>query len=281
MKKRRLDFGNFITHIVLIIFSLFALFPVWWTIIMALSTPGRISLASTEVNLLPQGFTFGNFEQVFRNANFTMWMKNSFIFAGGTTIFALALATVAAYAFSRFNFPGKKAGLIGFIVFMMLPTTAAMLPQYLLWSRLNLINTYHGMILMYTSGTIAFSIWNLKGYFDTVPKSIEEAAIIDGASKAQVFKNIILPLSTPALVTTALFIFMGPWMDFAGAFIFISDQKKYTFAMGLYTWASDPRNVPWPLFAAGSIVVAAPVAVIYMVFQRYLVSGLTVGGVKG
>lgn len=278
--KNKKVFGHLLTHVVLILFSAITLIPIWWTIKMALSTPGKTSLASTTVNWLPQGFTLSNFTQIITDKNFVMWMKNSFIFSIGTTFFALTLATLAAYAFSRFNFPGKKAGLVGFIVFMMLPTTTALLPQYILWSKLRLLNTYHGMIIMYTAGAMAFSIWNLKGYFDTLPKSIEEAAIIDGASKTQIFTSVVLPLSTPALVTTALFIFMGPWMDFAGAFIFISDPNKYTFAMGLYTWASDPRNVPWPLFAAGSVIVAAPITVIYIAFQKYLVEGLTVGGVK-
>lgn len=276
--KKKISLGLILSHIILIIACIFTIIPIWWVLNTALSN--RVSIASTQISLIPEGFTFNNFIEVFRNKNFTLWLRNSIIFSVGTTLLTLFCATIAAYAFSRFDFKGKKVGLMFFIVLMMLPITAAMVGQFRIFRTFGLLNKYIGMILLYSAGAMAFSIWNLKGYFDTIPKSLEEAALVDGANKLQIFLNVILPLSKPALAITALFIFIVPWTDFAAAFLFISDPDKYTLAMGLYQWASDPRNIPWPLFAAGSIIVAAPLAILYLVFQRYIVSGLTVGGVK-
>ncbi|OPJ55035.1 sugar ABC transporter permease [Alkalithermobacter paradoxus] len=276
--KKKINLGLILSHITLIIACILTVIPIWWILNTALSS--RVSIASTKISFIPEGITIKNFIEVLTNDNFLLWLRNSIIFSAGTTLLTLFCATIAAYAFSRFEFKGKKIGLMFFIVLMMLPITAAMVGQFRIFREFGLLNKYTGMILLYSSSAMAFSIWNLKGYFDTIPKSLEEAAVVDGASKVQIFINIILPLSKPALAITALFIFIIPWTDFAAAFLFISDPNKYTLAMGLYQWASDPRNIPWPLFAAGSIVVAAPLAILYLVFQRYIVSGLTVGGVK-
>lgn len=272
--------GDILVYLFVTLFTLITLVPIWWVIQKALSK--QATLVSLKINILPEGgSTFANFVTVFKDPEFPVWFKNSFILAVGTTLVVIILGTLAGYAFSRFKFPGRNAGLTGFLVYMMLPTTAAMVAQRKMWNALNFINTYHGMILLYTAGSLTFTIWQLKGYFDTVPQALEEAAIIDGASKFKVFTTIMIPLSAPAIAICALFAFTGVWTDFVGGWLFIDDPDMYTLGMGLYNWVSDPRNVPWNKFAAGAVIVALPLAVLYMAFQRYIVGGLTAGGVKG
>lgn len=279
-KKRFNRIDHFFTHIVLIIITIITLIPIWW--IVTTSVDGKaVGLSASSIKLFPQSFSLKNYVQVFNNPNFLTWVKNSIIFSVVTTLIVMSLVSLGAYAYSRFNFPGKKAGMMFFLIVMMLPITTALLPQYLLMLKLNLVGKYIGIILIYTAGNMTFGIWNLKGYFDTVPKSLEEAAIVDGASKAQVFTQIILPLAAPAIAVTALIVFTAVWTEFATAFMFVKSSSQYTLAMGLYNWASDANNIPYPLFCAGSMVVAAPISILFMVFQKYIVSGLTVGGVKG
>lgn len=273
-------FGDSMVYIIVSIFTILVMVPIWWVIQKSLSRVS--SLTSVNIHVLPEGgTTLTNFVDVLKDPGFPMWFKNSFILAVGTTLLVLLLGTLAGYAFSRFSFPGRNAGLTAFLVYMMLPTTAAMVAQRKMWEAFHLINTYQGMILIYTAGNLTFTIWQLKGYFDTVPKALEEAAIIDGASKIKVFTSIMIPLSAPAIAICGLFAFTGVWTDFATGWLFIDDPNLYTLGMGLYNWVSDPRNVPWNKFAAGAVIVALPLAILYMVFQKYIVGGLTAGGVKG
>jgi arabinogalactan oligomer / maltooligosaccharide transport system permease protein len=277
-RKTRLASNTF-TYLFLIGFTIFTFIPAWW--ILNLSFEKSRTLVSTVIHLLPQNFTFDNYIKVFSDPDFVMWFRNSCIFSFGTTITAVIIALLAAYGFSRFSFPGKRFGMLMFIVFMMLPITATLLPQYLLIRALHLTNTYFGMIIIYVAGSQTFAVWNLKGYFDTIPRELDEAATVDGAGRLRIFFEIILPLSKPALAITIVITFLGPWTDFAGVFMFLSDPHKYTLAMGLQKWGSDFRAIPWPIFAAGSFVVAGPITMIYLGLQKYVVSGLTIGSVKG
>lgn len=278
-EKKSKIVGDTFTYFFLIVFTILTSIPAWW--ILNLSLEKARNLMSTTISLFPQHFTLSNYSKVFGDPDFLMWLKNSCIFSVSTTIIAVTIALLAAYGFSRFNFPGKRAGMLMFIVFMMLPITATLLPQYLLIRALHLTNTYSGMILIYVAGSQTFAVWNLKGYFDTIPKELDEAATVDGAGRFRIFKDIILPLSKPALAITIVITFLGPWTDFAGIFMFMSDPHKYTLAMGLQKWGSDFRATPWPIFAAGSFIVAGPITIIYMGLQKYVVSGLTIGSVKG
>ncbi|KAB3528805.1 sugar ABC transporter permease [Alkaliphilus serpentinus] len=278
-RKMKEKISYFFTHLFMITVCMITLVPIWWVLNTALDS--RTTLVTTDLYLLPQNPTIQNFTTVLSHPRFLMWLKNSFIFAAGTTIFCLTLATLAAYAFSRFDFPGKKSGLASFVVYMMLPATASLVPQLMLVKVLGIKNTYMSLIFIWSAANMAFAVWNLKGYFDTVPKSIEEAAIVDGASRLQIFTLIMLPLAKPAIAITAIFVFTAPWTDYVTSYLFLSDGSMYTLAQGLFGWAADFRTVSWGVFCAGSIIMALPLTIIYMVFQKYIVSGLTVGGVKG
>jgi len=215
----------------------------------------------------------------------TVWLfgrqlLNSLIVALCTTILGIFLATTAAYAFSRFRFPGRRAGLLSFLVIQMFPGTMMMIPLYILISSLGLLDQLLGLILVYSTTAIPFCVWMLKGYFDTIPKELEESAIIDGASRFRIFWSIILPLAKPAIAVTGLFSFMTAWNEFILAATFMNDETAHTLPVMLNGFVSA-TTVEWGHFAAGAIIVSIPVVALFFLLQRHLVSGLTAGGVKG
>jgi arabinogalactan oligomer/maltooligosaccharide transport system permease protein len=215
----------------------------------------------------------------------TVWLfgrqlLNSLIVALCTTILGIFLATTAAYAFSRFRFPGRRAGLLSFLVIQMFPGTMMMIPLYILVSSLGLLDQLLGLILVYSTTAIPFCVWMLKGYFDTIPRELEESAIIDGASRLRIFWSIILPLAKPAIAVTGLFSFMTAWNEFILAATFMNDETAHTLPVMLNGFVSA-TTVEWGHFAAGAIIVSIPVVALFFLLQRHLVSGLTAGGVKG
>lgn len=185
-----------------------------------------------------------------------------------------------SYAFSRWKFPGRAPGLIFLLTTQMIPAAMLMVPIYILAARLGLINSYRGLAIAYSVSSVPFSIWILKGYYDTIPIDLEEAAMIDGASKISTFYRIILPLSTPALAIVFLFNFMMAWNDYLLARIMLQKAEMFTWTLGIWTLAGQYR-VEWGNFAAASILIMIPVMALFLYSSKWLISGLTLGAVKG
>lgn len=274
------------------------LFPVLWVVSMALD-PRNID-KPLELRLIPPGASLRAFQKILlepflllcRNPSdlstcMTFWglLKNSLLVALGTSLFAVVTGASAAYAFSRFRFLGRQLGMLGFIVLLMMPSVGTLAPLYVLLSQVRVAGeplraTLLGLAIAYAAGALPFAIWNLKGYFDTVPKELEEAALIDGASVTQTFLFVIMPLSTPALAVTVLFSFMAGWTEFVLAWTFLDNPSRYTLAMALRSMQGQYAT-PWSEFSAMSIVMSLPILLLFFLLQRYIVSGLTMGGVKG
>jgi arabinogalactan oligomer/maltooligosaccharide transport system permease protein len=212
--------------------------------------------------------------------------RNSLMLASGVALGSVLLGVSAAYIFSRFNFTGRRALMLGVIGVLMLPTIATIAPLFVLLNSIrigdfNVRNSLLGVGLAMTSSALPFAIWNLKGYLDTVPKDLAEAAMIDGANFNQVFTQIILPLSRPALVVTFFLGFLTGWTEFAISWQFLTDPKDFTLSMALMNMTGQfSGDTPWSAFSAMALMVSLPVALVYLAFQRQIVSGLTVGSVK-
>jgi len=193
---------------------------------------------------------------------------------------SVTLASTAGYALSRFRFFGKKAVMIGILITQMFPATMLLLPLYIMLIKLHLLNSYLGLIIVYTSTALPFCVWQMKGYYDTIPVSLEEAARIDGCNQFQAFYKVVFPLALPALVITALFSFMSAWAEYVVAAQILQEPELYTLAIGLKQFESSMAT-EWGLYAAGSLIVSIPAVLLFLVLSRYLISGLTLGSVKG
>lgn len=274
---------GFVSHAVLITVAVVVLYPVLWVLRMAL-TPSQ-SFASG-LSPIPTTVSLHNFVDVVGHHDlggrwiFGVQLYNSLAVSGISALIGVALATTAAYAFSRFAFPGKRLGMGALLLTQMFPGTMMMIPLYILLDELHLLDTQLGLSLVYATTSIPFSTWLLKGYFDTIPIDLEEAARMDGASTLRIFWSIILPLARPAVAITFLFSFMQAWNEFILAAKLMNSEASYTLPVVLRGFVGD-KSTAWGSFAAGAVVVSAPVMVLFFFLQRHLVEGLTAGGVKG
>jgi arabinogalactan oligomer/maltooligosaccharide transport system permease protein len=281
MSKRvaRKDRSHLLLHAALITFTLLAIYPVLWVFSVAFS--GTQNLAFSDVppdpGFLdrlraivpwPETLSLQNFTDVLTEQPFLRWVLNSAIVAAATTVLGVFLACTAAYAFSRFSFPGRRQGMLSFLISQMFPGTLLLVPLYIIIvSWLKLGNSFLGLVLVYSVTAIPFCVWMLKGYFDTIPLEIEESAIMDGASRQTIFFRIILPLAKPAVAVTALFSFMTGWNEFILAATFLEEEVKYTAPVGLKFFVGGFTS-QWGYFAAGSIIVSLPIVVLFLFLQK-------------
>jgi arabinogalactan oligomer/maltooligosaccharide transport system permease protein len=266
------------SYVVLIIFSLIALFPVVQVFTISLRPADR--LLSTSLEIIPKNASFNTYKILFTERPFFLWLMNSTLIAVAVTLTGVALASTAGYGFSRFRFVGKKLGLLSLLVTQMFPATMLLLPMYIMLVKLHLINTYLGIIIMYSATALPFCIWQMKGYYDTIPMSLEEAGRIDGCNQFQTFYKIIFPLAAPALVITALFSFMSAWTEYVVAAQILQDTDLWTLPLGLKSFEANMGS-EWGLYGAASVIVMIPVVLLFLSLSKWLVSGLTMGSVKG
>ncbi len=264
-------------HIILICACAVAVYPFLRVVSISLR-PGS-ALLSTDLSLIPEGATLNNYKSLIMEKDFTIWLWNSLMVSIATVIVGVLLAAAAAYAFSRWSFPGRRQGLIFLLTTQMLPPGMLLLPIYVMVVRLRLFNTYTGMILSYSAGSVPFSIWLLKGYYDTIPRELEEAAMVDGAGPIMAFYRVIVPLSTPALAIAGLFSFMTAWSEFMMARVMLQKATMFTWPIG-FQKLMDQFSTQWNMFAAASVLVAIPAMLLFLYSSKWLISGLTLGGLK-
>ena len=264
--------------LILCLFALFSIFPIY--VVLSTSFRGDNAFQATSLQFWSETSSIANYIQVFTETSFLTWMKNSLLVSVAVTIFGVGLAVGAAYSLSRFPIRGKKIGLLILMTTQMFPCTMLLLPFYIVLSHLKLINNFWGLLIIYSATSLPFCIWQLKGFFDTIPKELEEAARLDGCTHLEVLYKVILPISLPALAITSLFNFMTAWTEYAMAAVILQDPQLYTLSIGLKTFQSSLAT-QWGLYAAGAIIVSVPIVILFMSLSRFLVSGLTLGSVKG
>ena len=266
-------------NIFFIVLCFVTLIPILYALSVSLS--GQNSLLSSDFSFIPKDFTLDNYKEVIFGEDILTWFKNTVFLAIVTVSLSLLIAVPAAYCFSRRRFPGRKTILKCLVLLNSFPAILSMFAIYRLLRPMGLVNHRVGLILVYTGTMAVFSLWNTKGYFDTIPTEIEEAAKIDGASDIQVVLKIVMPLAKPSIITTALQVLIYVWNEYIYATTFMTGESKYTLAAGLNSLQATEMTGSWPVFAAASITVSIPVLIIFFKCQKYMTSGLTAGGVKG
>ncbi len=278
MKVNRKLIKQILLHSGLIIAAIICVYPLSRIFTVSIRPGDRI--VSTDLALIPDGATFISYLKLLKETYFLRWLFNSLVITVSTSFIGVSLASTAAYAFSRFEFFGKRSAMIMLLATQMIPAGMLILPLFLMIMKLNLMNTYLGMIIAYSVSSLPFSIWILKGYYDTIPKSLEEAAMVDGTGHIGAFWRVILPLSTPALSIAFLFNFTAAWNEYLVARVVLFSSKQYTWTLGLFELQGQ-FITQWGMFAAGSMLVTIPVLAVFLYSSKWLVSGLTLGSVKG
>ena len=287
------------------------MFPIMYIVTLSLSSK---TTRPSQLELIPKEISFVAYQQVLDRptgnpVTFIELLRNSFVLSVGVGVVALVIAVTAAYAFSRFRFKMRETLMILVFIPLLMPAVGLSTPLYLLLNQVqvkqckdgaiavqpfttcedgkgklqfNLRDSLFGVGIAMTASALPFAVWNLKGYLDTIPRELEEAAAIDGADSNQTFWQIVIPLAAPQLAVTFFLGFIGHWQEFVLTWLFLSQPKDYTLAMTLYNMTGQYANsVPWNRFAAMAVIVALPVAVVYIALQKQIVGGLTTGGVKG
>lgn len=271
-------------HALAILALVYALFPILFIVSSAFNDTGTLSSSS----LIPNNAGVQNFVDLFNDPArpFWAWFKNSMIICLVATVFTVLLGACAAFAFSRLRWTGRRTGLLLILLIQMFPALLAFVALYITFANVGEIvpqlglNTLAGLMLVYLGGAMGANIWLLKGYFDTVPTSLDEAAKLDGASHARIFFSVILRLVTPILATVGILAFVGLWGEFLLASIFLTDVNNQTLAVGLYATREADKNALFGQFVAGALIASIPVVLVYLALQKQLVGGLTSGSVK-
>ena len=273
--RRRLN--HILTYLYLIALSIIIIYPLLITVMSAFKSGNVVAFkldGSTN-------FTFENFLGLFNETLYGTWYLNTLIIATVTMIVQTSIVVLAGYAYSRYNFVARKQSLVFFLIIQMVPTMAALTAFFVMALMLNALNKSWFLIFLYVGGGIPMNAWLMKGYFDTVPISLDESAKLDGAGHFRRLWQIVLPLVRPMIAIQALWAFMGPFGDFILSKFLLREKEFYTVAVGLQTFISDPKNLKISYFAAGAILIALPISILFFFLQKNFVSGLTSGGDKG
>ncbi|MCP8968271.1 sugar ABC transporter permease [Ectobacillus ponti] len=268
-----------LSYLVVLVMAVVIFYPLLWIVGSSFNPGDSLSGSS----MIPKHATLDHYRDLFDQSknNYLLWYWNTLKICIATMFFSVLAISFTAYAFSRYRFVGRKNGLVTFLILQMVPNFSALIALFVLGQLTGLLDTHLGLILIYVGGAIPMNTWLMKGYLDTIPKELDESARIDGAGHFRIFWQIVMPLAKPIIAVVALFNFIGPFTDFILAKIFIRSEEKYTLAIGLYDMISKEFGNQFTEFAAGSVLIALPIAILFLSLQKYFVSGLTAGGTKG
>ncbi len=270
-------------HLVAWVAIAFSLFPIMFVVSAALNPLGQLS----STTLVPNAFSLDNFQKLLSTTPFTRWFVNSIVIAAVAGFLSMFLSALAAFAFSRYRFKGRRPGLMFLLLVQMFPQFLAMVAIYIMFTRITQLypqigfNTWWGLIILYMGGALGVNTWLMKGFFDTIPKDLDESAKVDGATHTQIFFGIIMPLVAPILAVTGLLSFIGTINEIIMANVFLTESDSKTLAIGLYGLIAGERNNNFGIFAAGTLLTAIPTVALFYALQKYIVGGLTAGAVKG
>lgn len=260
----------------LIIVSLIVIIPIIWIVLASFNQGDGLSTSS----LIPKHLTLHNYVDLFKKTNYKIWFMNTLEIAILNAALSVTLIMLTSWIMSRFNFKGKKTSLLVILILSMFPSFLSMTAIYTLFNMLNLIGKPLALVLIYSSGAIPFNVWLVKGYLDGIPKTIDEAAYIDGSGRFSTFFRITIPMSGPIITYCAVSQFMMPWMDYILPNLLLTGDKNKTLAVGIYSMIKDKEDKNFAMFAAGAVMVAIPITIIYLIFQKYLVEGISSGASK-
>lgn len=276
--KRKNAAGLAMLNAAFILLCLVTLVPVLYA--LSISFSGQGTALSGSLSFLPEDPTLENYRAILFDKPFLLWLKNSLTLSAGTIALAMLCAVPMAYAASRWRFAGRRGMLRVLLVLNAFPQVLSMFALFRVLRLTNTLNTHGGLVMIYAGSMCVFAVWNMKGYFDTIPKEIEEASKIDGASDLQMIVRIVLPLARPAIIVTCVMVLITVWNEYLFATTFLLDSQSYSLAGGLYQLQSNDYSRNWSVFTAASMLASVPLLLIFFKIQKYMVSGLTAGGVK-
>lgn len=265
-----------LVHLELVLMSLIVIVPIIWIVMSSVNASTGLASSS----LIPKEITFDNYINLFKETNYLKWFMNTLQIAIVNALVSVIVIMITSWVLSRFNFRGKKAGLMTILLLSMFPSFLSMTAIYILFLTFGLLNKPLALVIIYSVGAIPYNAWLVKGYLDGVPKSLDEAAYIDGCTRFQSFFKVILPLSMPIITYVAVTQFMTPWMDYILPNLLLSQDENKTLAVGLYAMISGKENSNFTMFAAGAVLIAIPISILFLVFQKYLVQGIAAGANK-
>lgn len=262
-----------------ILLSFLTLIPILYA--FSISISGSNSIISTEFHILPKTITMDNYITILTERPFERWFVNSLLLSALTVLLTMLVAVPAAYVFSRMRFVGRKRTLYILLVLNAFPAILSMFAIYRIIKTLNLLNSYMGLVFIYAGSMAIFVFWNMKGYFDSIPEAIEDAARIDGVNDRQLITKIVMPLARPSIIISSVLVVIYVWNEYIFSTVFLSGAEKNTLAVALYSLQATDYTRNWPLFSAAAILTTLPVLILFFLVQKYMVSGLSSGGVKG